>query len=269
MNSSEKFCLKWNDFQENIRSTFVSLREDTDFTDVTLACEDGKQVEAHKVILVASSPVFTNLLKKNKHNHPFIYMRGMRYEDLVAIVDFLYSGEASIYQEHLDSFLVTAEELKLQGLSGDTSEKKKEKGLDMNTRKGNFRKYEKPLVLDEHQPFKTDSIVEKFSIKDSLSGVSENTVALNNYKVSGDIQELDQQIKSMMRMSENKMTGSYAGKIVYTCTVCGKEGISSNLIKHIEANHIEGISHPCGFCDKTFRSRPSLRNHKTLYHTNC
>ena len=48
---SEKLCLQWNDFQNNIKSAFVNLREDNDFADVTLACEDGQQVEAHKVIL--------------------------------------------------------------------------------------------------------------------------------------------------------------------------------------------------------------------------
>ena len=55
---SEKLCLQWNDFQDNIKSAFGYLKEDNDFTDVTLACEDGQQVEAHKVILAASSPFF-------------------------------------------------------------------------------------------------------------------------------------------------------------------------------------------------------------------
>ena len=44
---SEKLCLKWNDFQDNVNSAFGSLREDSDFTDVTLACGDGQQIEAH------------------------------------------------------------------------------------------------------------------------------------------------------------------------------------------------------------------------------
>ena len=70
---SEKLCLKWNDFQENLNSAFGSLREDNAFTDVTLACVDGKQLEAHKVILAASSPFFQNLLRKNKHAHPIVY----------------------------------------------------------------------------------------------------------------------------------------------------------------------------------------------------
>ena len=57
-NITEKCCLKCNDFQENIATTFSYLREDTDFADVTLACDDGRQVEAHKIILAASSTFF-------------------------------------------------------------------------------------------------------------------------------------------------------------------------------------------------------------------
>ena len=45
------------DFEDN---TFGvgELREGKDFTDVTLACEDGQQVETHKVVLTSSSPFF-------------------------------------------------------------------------------------------------------------------------------------------------------------------------------------------------------------------
>ena len=74
---SEKLCLQWNDFQDNIKSVFGNLRDDNDFADVTLACEDGQQVEAHKVILAGSSPFFQKLLRRNKHPHSFdLYERG-------------------------------------------------------------------------------------------------------------------------------------------------------------------------------------------------
>ena len=122
----EKLCLKWNDFQENAISAFGTLREDREFSDVTLVCEDGQQVEAHKVILASSSPFFQNLLKRNKHPHPLIYMRGLKSEDLVAMIDFLYFGEANVYQENLDSFLAVAEELQLKGLMGSGTEKEVE-----------------------------------------------------------------------------------------------------------------------------------------------
>ena len=49
---SEQLCLQWNNFQEYVKTSFMNLREDKYFTDVTLACEDGQQVEAHKVILL-------------------------------------------------------------------------------------------------------------------------------------------------------------------------------------------------------------------------
>ena len=85
---------------------------------MTLGCEDGQQIEAHKVILAASSPFFQRILKRNKRSQPLIYMKGMRSDDLTAIIDFLYYGEANIYQENIDSFLAIAEELQLKGLEG-------------------------------------------------------------------------------------------------------------------------------------------------------
>merc|ERR1719509_337986 len=120
----EKLCLKWNEFQLNAISAFGALREDTGFADVTLACEDGQQVEAHKVILASSSPFFLKLLRRNKHPHPLIYMRGLKSDNLVAMIDFLYFGEANVYQENLDSFLAVAEELQLKGLMGSGAEEK-------------------------------------------------------------------------------------------------------------------------------------------------
>ena len=117
---SEKLCLKWNDFQGNMNTTFESLRVEKEFSDVTLACADGQQVEAHKVILAASSPFFQNILRKNSHPHPMIFMKGVKFEDLQAIVDFLYCGEANVFQENIDAFLAIAEELKLRGLTSQT-----------------------------------------------------------------------------------------------------------------------------------------------------
>ena len=80
---SEKLCLQWNDYQENIKSAFGNLRDDEGLNDVTLVCEDSQQMEAHKVFLASSSLFFQKLLAKNKHPHPLIYMRGTKFEDLL------------------------------------------------------------------------------------------------------------------------------------------------------------------------------------------
>ena len=114
--SSDKFCLRWNDFESNISVAFRELREDKDFFDVTLACEE-EQVQAHKVILAACSPFFRGILKKNQHAHPLLYMRNVKHTDLLAVLNFMYHGEVNVAQEDLNSFLAVAEELKVKGLT--------------------------------------------------------------------------------------------------------------------------------------------------------
>ena len=116
MTSSEKLCLQWNEFQNIVSSSFGDLRNDGDLVDVTLACEDGTQMEAHKVVLASASPFFLNLLKRNKHPHPLIYMKGIKSDNLLAMIEFFYKGEADVSQENLEGFLALADEMRLKGL---------------------------------------------------------------------------------------------------------------------------------------------------------
>lgn len=118
--SSEKFCLRWNDFESNISSAFRELREDKDFFDVTLAC-DEEQIQAHKVILSACSPFFRTVLRRNRHEHPLLYLKGVKYTDLVSVLNFIYHGEVNVAQEELNSFLAVAEDLKVKGLTQNSS----------------------------------------------------------------------------------------------------------------------------------------------------
>jgi len=120
MGSSEKFCLRWNDFESNISGAFRELREDKDFFDVTLACDD-EQLQAHKVILSACSPFFRTVLRRNRHEHPLLYLKGVKYADLVSVLNFMYHGEVNVAQEELNSFLAVAEDLKVKGLTQGNS----------------------------------------------------------------------------------------------------------------------------------------------------
>ena len=53
-------------------------------------------------------------------------MRGIQFYTLKSVLDFLYHGEANIYQENLEQFLKIAEELKLSGLNGENSNTKQD-----------------------------------------------------------------------------------------------------------------------------------------------
>ena len=80
-------------------------------------------MEAHKIIMASSSPVFETLLPKSKHDSPLIFLRGFQSKDLASILDFLYFAEANVYQRDLNSFLAVAEEINLKDVAGQTPRK--------------------------------------------------------------------------------------------------------------------------------------------------
>ena len=251
--------MKWNDFQENILSGFKDLRNDKEFTDVTLASEDGQRVEAHKVVLTTTSPFFKNLLKSNRHQHPIIYMRAMKSEDLVAIIDFLYRGEANVYQENLDTFLAIAAELQLKGLTGE-QEFKENEPRDAVPQNRNEALPQIPQTSKSNGQLPTKP-------ETAFCSETNGTVPLLKTTVDADLDQLDEQIKSMMDSTENFMTRKNGDRHrAYICKVCGKEEEESNLKSHIEANHISNLSHSCDICGKTSRSRNGLRHHKAKVH---
>ncbi|XP_020279425.1 protein abrupt-like isoform X5 [Pseudomyrmex gracilis] len=113
---TQQYALKWNDFHTNILSTFRNLRDEEDFVDVTLAC-DNCSFTAHKVVLSACSPYFRQLLKANPCQHPIIILRDVSSQDMESLLRFMYHGEVHVAQEQLPAFLKTAHMLKVKGLA--------------------------------------------------------------------------------------------------------------------------------------------------------
>ena len=179
-------------------------------------------------------------------------MRGVKYEDLSAIVDFLYCGEANVYQQNLDSFLAIAGELKLKGLMGKTDEKE-------------VIQKEKYKIPKELYKEKTSLKKEPRTSDSPQSNVSEQLLRDNRnvFNETGELQDLLQESESMIEKTERKMPN---GKILYKCKVCGKESEKGGVRNHIETKHMEGISIPCKFCEKTFRSRNLLSGHNLRIH---
>jgi len=116
MMDPENYQLTRNDFELCAKNAFKNLLAEQEFSDVTLACNNNKQIKAHKVILGACSPFFKEILLKNPHQHPLIYLKGVGIDDLEAIIKFIYQGQTSISETNLDSFLASAQELQVEGL---------------------------------------------------------------------------------------------------------------------------------------------------------
>ena len=246
---SEKLFLKWDEFQRHFISALGRLKEENEFADVTLACDDGQQIEAHKVILASSSQLFKDLLKGNKHPHPIIYMRGMKSEDLVSIIDFLYHGETKVCQENLDSFLTIAEDLKLEGVVGQSCDPRRFSIQELQLDKVKVEEPTNGLIA------LPEATIDKKPLAEYKTAItSENLKTVLPMFVSGDLRRLDEQVKTMMEKSEN-IVPNKRGEKAKICKVCGKEGEGTSIRNHIEAIHLEGVSLPCNICEKEFRSR--------------
>ena len=178
-------------------------------------------------------------------------------------MDFLYFGEANIFQDNLDSFLALAEELQLKGVRTTDSEAG---GVDKEekTKIPSKNQYES-FKRERSQTIKNPT----FNPDDRAFADSDTRVAVLDEKttVSADQEGLDQQIRSMITRNETSVQSGSTMRKMATCNICGKEGPYISMPRHVEANHITGVSHACEICGAISRSKNGLRQHKSKNHT--
>jgi len=119
----QKLCLKWNNHTTNLLSVLGSFQQKDILVDVTISCEN-QNIKAHKMVLSACSPYFQSIFLENPCKHPVVIINGIKYEDITAILNFMYKGEVNVSQDGLSSFLQAAEALKVKGLAEVCGEKK-------------------------------------------------------------------------------------------------------------------------------------------------
>ena len=114
--------MKWDKHEQNMIEAFQRQRKeghpcdlDLDY-DLTLACEDHQLLQAHKIVLSAGSSFFEKILERYKHPSPLIYLRGVKSNQMELLLDLMYSGEAIVGQDMLESFLAIGGELGVRGL---------------------------------------------------------------------------------------------------------------------------------------------------------
>jgi len=115
MSVNGQYILQLQDFATNIQNGWTNLQNNADFCDVTLVCDEN-QIQAHKMVVSTFSPVLRNILKKNTHQNPLIYLLGIRFSSLVNLLDFMYQGEIKIPQEEINDLLHLGRDLKVVGL---------------------------------------------------------------------------------------------------------------------------------------------------------
>ncbi|CAG9861947.1 unnamed protein product [Phyllotreta striolata] len=152
----QQYCLRWNNHQPNFISVFSSLLSSQSLVDVTLAAE-GKQLQAHKVVLSACSSYFQSLFATNPCKHPIVILKDVKFLDLRVMVDFMYHGEVSVSQEQLPCILKTAEMLKIKGLTEIPMENTAAKCQGQSMEKQEMLQNTENWSLEESRPISPSS----------------------------------------------------------------------------------------------------------------
>ena len=111
-----EIALNSNSHGKKIIQTLSDLYRNNILTDLTFVCDDRYRIEAHRLVLCASSPLLRDFITINTQSHPLIYLKGVKGHSLSTIMQFLYTGEVSIKQEELPSLMELAKELKIEEL---------------------------------------------------------------------------------------------------------------------------------------------------------
>ena len=195
------FNLTWKTFGKHLSQTVQDLLVDDKFANVTLVCDDQRQLRAHKFILSACSPVFRSVLMNNStETNPLIILRGIKYQDMRDILQFMYQGETSVTKKRMKDFMKAAEELEVKIISKKHRAKKDKApeivDIDVDDDNAKSKSDEGPGVTtkDDHGRVETESILsEENPSNDSLENtVDEQTVETleENVKTEMSVEDL-------------------------------------------------------------------------------
>jgi DNA-directed RNA polymerase subunit M/transcription elongation factor TFIIS len=239
------FNLSWNGFESSTSCTFKDLLLDEDFNDVTLVCDDDKQIKAHKVILSSASDLLKRILKNNPHQHPLTYLNGIRYEELQSLIKFISLGQVEVKQDSLEIFMKAGKLFEINGLlQNNPINEHIDKSLVVNKDMVNLH-----LKIEEDH----EEIVNKEHAED-YSGLNTKGIYVD---------EDNLQIDEAVDVQEENI--SRKGKL--SCDQCEYQANMRHHLKiHTMAKH-EGVKYECKECTRTFSHKSALIRHRKSAHT--
>jgi len=297
--------LSGNDFCTDTMSAFKDLLVDEHFTNVTLVTDGNKQIKAHKVILSAFSPFFKEILVNNPHQHPLVYLRGVKHDHLQSMVDFLYLGQTKIKFEEVTEFIKVASDLQIKGLSSAQTNQNDENPKVEDRHSEEASELEIPREMEED-----DSIVKEeegnLAIKQEVPETVPDCLDQSNSNVSPSREVVDPSENLEVVMDNPGPSSFYQAfpsstesahdfpsitesahdfpsitesahafpSIIespspkFPCEFPGCRYIAAQkryLREHRQAIH-EGIKYSCDMCEHRATTKSNLKKHKQLKH---
>ena len=292
-----KYNLNWPKFTDHLQEMMHKMMKSEDFTDVTLVCDDMKQIKTHINILSACSPIFRNLLNINiPHGHPVIYLRGIPYEDMEAILHFVYLGEAKVAPDRMNQFMLSAKSLEIKELSSLEHEEglkqtkitqnidnqavnvnineieEKAKSLELKVRElcsleneGGLKKAKisQQKIYDEIQSDKEQNL-DNEAININVSEDKGENKPVNKNWVSHQCPKCVLKFMDVSRLEEHISEKHNSSASI--CEHCSRKFKNPSILRQHEQSIHEGIRHSCPHCDKKFTQRSALTTHIKASH---
>ena len=251
----EKYRLTWHNYSDHLRSMMKELMNE-DFSDVTLVTEDKKHIKANLNILSACSPVFKDILKEEKNSNQIMYMRGVQFSEMESIIQFIYLGEATFYEERVDEFLALAKSLEIKELCNASTDELKEDPLQNYTNdelknETYAENLEEQTVIHDQIKMQAPQERQKRVFKVGVNGTYECYQCHKAYSTQGGLWQ-------------HKKSAHQGVK--YACDQCDYQTTQKgHLTVHIQSKH-EGIKHFCDQCEFQATTQGHLRTHIKTKH---
>ena len=199
--TENQLLLAADSHQMNVMQSLRELLQNNILTDVTLVTDDRVKIEAHKIILCASSSGFRDCLAESSRSHTMMFLRGISSQILSPLLDYIYFGETKVPQRLVAEFMKTAKDL---GVTG--------------------------LTQEEQTTLKTENIVEDNTVVSVEEAVKE--VALNELSDTEYTDNLQGMNNECSKYRERQQD------LKYHCNYCKYSSDSKDAVKdHLRCKH--------------------------------
>ena len=265
---SENMSVKWNDYQNTVISSFRQMRDDNNFSDVTLVGDDGCEVQAHKLILSSCSSIFQTMLKKSGKSYSFIYMRGVNTDILNAFLDYIYLGETCMSEENLEEFLAFGIDMKVHGIENiDVNPKEPQEFISFN----NFNVLDDNFDIVNEMKNEPNSKIDHLMFQCNKGRCSrkffkENRLQFHIKNKHPDVKKYEcilceHKFFTMKGLNDHQIRKACPKEKYIQCDQCDiKFESDKKLLNHKESKHKQ--FYICKYCDAKLETYDMYRSHQ-------
>jgi len=244
----EQFNLNWHAYNDHLKEMMQHLMQSNESTDVTLVCEDRTKFKAHKFVLNACSPVFQSIINDLPQKDPVVYLRGILASEMKPILQFMYLGQATFYQDRMNDFLIVSRSLEIKEICKDIDHDVPDSQND--------QEYEKNIELNVHEE---KNFVSPSKVEGEIKYINSKVITQRNEDGQFHCNSCDKNYTQGWLLNRH-IKSAHEG-IKYPCNDCEYRATTEPHLKnHIKAVH-EGIKFPCDLCNSKFTSKTYLNHH--------